>query len=276
MSSGPITRRKFLAMVACAAVVPYAMLNRTEELTVTRQTIAVHTLPTLFSGFTICHLSDLHSREYGAGNRELLRIIDEHKPDLIAMTGDMIDKRRCDESVCLHLCREAARIAPAKFVTGNHEMTNFHQMIQHRLRDTGVDFLDNRNTILQRGGDKVYLAGAGEYNYYGKQSIKFSMNGIPEDACSIVLSHHPEIMEEFSNRKANLILSGHTHGGQIRLPFAGAVIAPDQWVFPRYTDGLYRKGGTAMYVSRGLGNSIIPLRLNCPPEIAFLTLEPAA
>lgn len=273
--SGPLSRRQFLAMAAFAAVVPYGC-TRTEELTVSRHTVRVHQLPPNFSGFTICHLTDLHSREYGPGNRELLKIIEAEEPDLIAMTGDMVDWRKCNLSVCLDLCVRAATIAPTKYVTGNHEMMDQVEMIQDRIIQSGADLLDNRCIQLKRGGDAVCLAGAGERDFYGRHSVRFAMRDVPRNVCSIILSHHPEQMSAFAERGANLILAGHTHGGQVKMPGVGALIAPDQGLLPKYSEGFYHEDATTMFISRGLGNSIIPFRLNCPPEVVFLTLEPAA
>ncbi len=135
--------------------------------------------------------------------------------------------------------------------------------------------MDNRHVTLKRGVESVYLAGAGEWLTYGLHGVKQATQGIPDDGFVVLLAHHPEQVHAYAAAGANVVLAGHTHGGQIRIPFLGSPIIPDQGFFPRYTSGLFHVGRTAMYISRGMG-SHLPLRINCPHELAFLTLQQSA
>jgi len=269
-----LSRRSFLALGLCAAVAPigYSLDN---DLEVTRETVRLKGLPRAFSGFNVCHLTDLHSREFDKGNASLLSLIAESRPDAIAVTGDMVDRLNPDESVFLKLCEGLSRIAPTYFVTGNHEIDGLHGLgIVGDVARRGVNCMDNRSVTLERNGQSIRIAGVGEHKFYGNAGLKAALQGVSEDDFTLLLSHHPEQMDAFTQKKVDLVLAGHTHGGQIRLPFMGAIFAPTQGMFPRYISGLYQEDRTAMYISRGLGSSTFPIRRDCPPEMAFLTLEP--
>lgn len=263
-----------MGLAGCTAIVPFGFVQ-TSDLEITRRTIPLPSLPSAFTGFTICHLSDLHLKEFGQNHKDLLAQIRRHKPNIIAMTGDMVDGGSKDERSFLSLCDQLPDIAPTYFVTGNHEMSGLHPGLAERVEKRGILFMDNRHTSIEHGGKTIYLAGAGESDHYGISGLEEAMRSIPDDGFVILLSHHPEHMADFVSHGANLVLSGHTHGGQVKLPFIGGIAVPDQDLFPPYLEGLYREGHTTMYISRGLGLSMYPVRINCPPELPFLTLQSA-
>jgi hypothetical protein len=134
----------------------------------------------------------------------------------------------------------------------------------------GVTILDSTTITLENG---IYLTGLGDDHLYDGTLAKLS-ESVPDDALHIVLAHEPQYLEEeYTLSSPDLIITGHAHGGQVRLPFIGGIVAPDQGFFPKYTAGEYKSGDTTMYVSRGLGNSVIPLRLFNTPEINLLKIK---
>ena len=226
-------------------------------------------IPEAFDGFTIAHVSDLHNAEMGEKNEDLLTMLRESKPDMIAMTGDLLDSRDTDPKVALDFCAEAVKIAPVYYVTGNHEArfdADFYKSVMQELRDIGVRVMQDEEEILTRDGESISIVGHqwGDTDQIG-QLTDF-------DGYKILLSHHPEAIDDYAAGGYDLVLSGHAHGGQFRLPWIGGVIAPGQGLFPKYTSGLYQVENTQLVVSRGIGNSLFPLRFNNPPEVILVTL----
>lgn len=230
-------------------------------------------LPAGFDGFRIAQVSDLHNTEFGDENERLLKLLKEAEPDIIVITGDMIDSRNTDVEIALEFARQAVRIAPCYYVNGNHESrVPQWQTLRAGLTEAGVTVLTDEKTLLERGGDHVTLIGMQDPDFGGDFSGKLRELAV-EETYTILLSHRPERMELYAECGADLVFSGHAHGGQVRLPFLGGLIAPHQGWFPEYDSGLYQMDGTAMLVSRGLGNSIIPLRFNNRPEIIVAILK---
>ena len=193
-------------------------------------------IPAAFSGFRIAQVSDLHNSEFGKNNTELLKLLSESRPDIIAITGDLIDANHTDVGIALGFAQESVRIAPTYYVTGNHEAASpQYDTLKAGLEEAGV------------------IDGEGGY--------------------TILLSHRPELFETYVNCSIDLVFAGHAHGGQFRLPFIGGLVAPNQGMFPQYDAGLYTDGSTSMVVSRGIGNSIIPFRFNNRPEIVLVELN---
>ena len=194
-----------------------------------------------------------------------------------------MDSRHTDIDIALSFAEEAVRIAPVYYVTGNHE-ANLSQY--DRLRDgleaVGVSVLDDRAVELERNGEKITLIGLSDPDFIMKGDMfgevpamintKLENLTDTDNSYTILLSHRPELFENYVINGIDLILSGHTHGGQFRLPFVGGLIAPNQGLFPKYDAGLYIDGSTHMVVSRGIGNSIIPIRFNNRPEIVLVEL----
>ncbi len=236
-----------------------------------------------FYGYRIAHISDLHNAEIGEDNEKLLTVLKEAEPDLIAVTGDLIDSRNTDVETAVSFAGKAAEIAPCYYVTGNHEAraAEYEEFMQ-RLIALGVVVLDDEKSELTINGDKITLIGLADpsfkadYLFGDEKAITESQlqrlcDG--NDGYSILLSHRPEFFDVYADSAVGLVLSGHAHGGQIRLPFSGGVIAPGQGFFPEYDSGLYTEGEVNMIVSRGIGNSIIPLRVNNRPEIILIELN---
>lgn len=243
-------------------------------------TIENNKIPEEFNNFKIAQISDLHNRKLGD---RLIKIIQNESPDIIVVTGDLVDSSHTDFDTAMELIDSALKIAPVYYVTGNHEawLNNFEDF-EKRLTDSGVHMLDNECQWLTKGNAKINIAGVKDPDFIERTSLDGIQGAIvteslkpllSNDYYNIVLSHRPELFEEYVNMQADLVLTGHAHGGQVRIPFVGGLIAPNQGFFPQYTEGVYSKDSTDMVVSRGLGNSVIPVRVNNTPELVMITLK---
>jgi predicted MPP superfamily phosphohydrolase len=254
------------------------------KLDVTEYTIERNNIPKNFDNFKIVHLSDLHNTEFGKDNEKLLKIIKEQKPDAIFVTGDSIDGFYTNIQIPIKLFNEILKICDIYFVVGNHEsrvnITTTTEFID-TLTDIGVIVLKDSNTYIEKDGEKIQIIGLKdasdyklEYNNNYTEKITETINNLDDkNAFSILLSHHPELFNEYKNTNIDLVFSGHAHGGQFRLPLIGGIVAPEQGLFPKFDAGLFNENSTTMVVSRGLGNSIVPVRVNNSPEIIVVTLK---
>ena len=247
-------------------------------------TVSGNQIPSEFSGFRIAQISDLHNAEFGEGNSHLLNSLSESKPDMIAITGDLVDAQHTNIDVALSFAEKAVQIAPVYYVTGNHEASlSQYSELKTGLEATGVIVLEDNAIQLEHNGGIVTLMGLSDPNFTIKSNIfdevpamiSTKLNDLMENKVgyTILLSHRPELFDTYVSCGVDLVLSGHAHGGQFRLPLIGGLVAPNQGFFPKYDAGLYTDGGTNMVVSRGLGNSIIPLRFNNRPEIVLVELK---
>lgn len=238
-------------------------------------------LPSSFSGYRIAHVSDLHNTEFGEGNTTLLQMLSECQPDIIVITGDLIDAQHTNMEVAIDFAKGATQIAPTYYVTGNHEASSSdYAILKDRLEAVGTVILEDEAIYLERNGETITLLGLAAPDFTIKGGlfgevpamVSTKLKGMyeQESVYSILLSHRPELFETYAACGVDLVLSGHAHGGQFRLPFIGGLIAPDQGLFPRYDAGLFTEGNTNMIVSRGLGNSVIPIRFNNRPEVILV------
>lgn len=242
-------------------------------------------LPASFAGFRIAHVSDLHNAEFGEGNTALLQLIAGGRPDIIVITGDLVDSNRTDINVALAFAEESAKIAPTYYVSGNHEALisrSEYERLKAGLETAGVTVLEDAAVRLERGGDKITLIGLADPKFtlnYGLPGeipamIETKLENLTdkENTYTILLCHRPELFDTYVSSGIDLVLSGHTHGGQWRFPLMGGLIAPDQGFFPKYDAGLFTMNNTYMIISRGLGNSVVPLRFNNRPELVLIEL----
>ena len=251
----------------------------------TYTTVQINGLPESFSGYRIVQVSDLHNNLYGINQSYLLASVAAAKPDIIVITGDLIDRNTADVDNAMAFVERAVEIAPVFYVSGNHEsaILNKYKDLMIRMGQAGATALENDTCTLFSGEDAITLAGIRDPAFdWGRSSadaadtqIKKTLEGTDREQVTILLSHRPELLKTYSENGIDLVLSGHAHGGQVRLPFIGPVYSPSQGLFPKLTSGLYREGETQMYVSRGIGNGIAPFRFNDGPELAVLILEPA-
>lgn len=269
-----------VVLLAVAAVV-WAHFGNT-ALVLTSYTVTSEALPEVFDGFRIAQVSDLHNAEMGKDNERLLSLLEEAEPDIIVITGDMIaSPRNTRVDVALHFAEQAAEIAPCYYVTGNHEQkTEKYKDLKVGLVALGVAVLEDASVKVERGGKAITVLGAQDPSFHTDPTLtdeeimhaklKALMSEV--NGYTILLSHRPELFEIYAKYGVDMVFSGHAHGGQFRLPFVGGVVAPDQGLFPKYDAGLFSKGVTHMVVSRGIGNSIIPVRVNNRPEVVLVEL----
>ena len=240
-------------------------------------------LPGGFEGFRIAQISDLHNTEFGEENRKLLNALKQAEPDIIVLTGDLVDSRNTDISVAVALAQRAVKIAPCYYVTGNHEsrIGELSQLLDG-LVSAGVTVLRNETAALERNGDKLTLLGLDDPAFRSDYMVGDSgpvLTAALEKLAAgdmeytIALSHRPEWFSLYRDFGLDLVFCGHAHGGQFRLPFVGGIVAPNQGFFPRYDAGVFTEKDCSMVVSRGLGPSIIPLRIGNRPELVVVTLH---
>ncbi|MGH9900312.1 MAG: metallophosphoesterase [Pyrinomonadaceae bacterium] len=277
-----LTRRQFLRRLAAAGLVglsatgAYATLVGPFHYELTETDIFIRGLPESFDGFRIAHLTDLHhSRLVSAAQvRRVVRIAVGARPDLAALTGDYITSRRSYIEPCAEILGALAGAAPAGAwaVLGNHDHYTDAELMARALARRGINVLENAHTLLRRGSDTLQLAGVDDWGW-GKADWGRALRGVDRARPSLLLSHEPAVLDMPETRDLSLILSGHTHGGQINLPLVGSPARLfDEF---RYLAGLYERGGTQLYVSRGTGVIGVPVRLGARPEIALLRLRRA-
>ena len=250
-------------------------------LEVTEYSINSPEIPEGFDGFRIVQVSDLHNTEFGENNEKLLQMLRAAEPDIIAITGDLVDSRRTDLKVAIDFLREAVKIAPCYYVTGNHEsrIEEFAEL-EKQMIEIGVILLRNDSCLLEREGDRLQLMGVDDCSFHPESNGNLQVLAMEAEIYrmqsknyTVLLSHRPELAVVYDRYDVDLVLCGHAHGGQFRLPLIGGLYAPDQGFFPKFTAGIYEMTDMTMVVSRGLGNSAFPLRFNNRPEIVVVNLN---
>jgi uncharacterized protein len=243
--------------------------------------IKASSLPESFTHFRIVQLSDIHDSEFGENNIDLVNKVKTLLPDAIFITGDFIDRNRYELEQSLEIVKQLHDIAPIYFVTGNHEIsTNDTVRIKRELSNLGVHVLTDESLLIANDtGEQIAIGGIEDplssnldEHEYVEQVIDKTFKDVPDDMFKILLSHRPELFNVYVDRQIDLVFSGHAHGGQIRMPGVGGIVAPGQGWFPTYTAGVHELNGTSMIVSRGLGNSLVPIRIFNRPEVVVTTL----
>jgi len=281
-------RRPLLWLFVVAAVLALGVLWFQWQcwgIQTTHTEVPVNGLPEGFDGFRIVHLSDIHGHEYGENSTELLANVQEQEPEIIVITGDFID-RESQFAMVPALARGLAAIAPTYYVTGNHEWSvewsgSAHavQTLKGLLTECGVTVLSNQYVVLERNGGQLVLAGVDDPNGYADQKTPEALYGeivteVP-GLTTILLAHRNDSFDRYAAAGYDLVLSGHAHGGIIRLPFTDGLLSPARTFFPTWTSGIYTLGDSTLFVSRGLGNNTTPIsgfRLFNRPELAVLEL----
>ena len=279
-------RKKVLLFFLALAITAFSSWVAWDNgrIVVTYYEVSNSNLPKEFDGYKIAQISDLHNDEFGENNKELIAKLQELKPDMIAITGDLLDSRRTNVDKAYCFVEQAVKIAPCYYVTGNHESRRKEYFeLEKKMLDVGVVILRDEKTSLSRNGASITIAGMEDPCFYLEEdtfeTVPRQIHRIVEGLTTekegflLLLSHRPELFDIYCQYEVDVALTGHVHGGQFRIPGIGGVIAPNQGFFPKYDAGLYEKGGTSMVLSRGLGQSLIPFRVNNPPELVVVTLK---
>lgn len=257
-------------------------------------------IPEEFVGFRIIHLSDMHNCVYGKEADDLIQKVKQNKPDIIVITGDSFDSRRRQYFDSLDIIKKLASVSPVYLVTGNHEelSPDLKEIFLNEISKNGVIILDGETVEIKKDDSTIYLSGISDYTSYAsekgllqkaldkeltceeledmKNAFNEKMDALSSDkpdGFNILLSHRPEMNEIYSSNGFDLVFCGHAHGGQFRIPPIGAIYSPGQGFFPKYSEGPHLFGSTTMLVSRGLGNSSFPIRINNRPQIIVCQLE---
>ncbi len=251
----------------------YATHIEPEWVEVTRVTVPLRGLPPAFVGFTLAQISDLHLGAWMTLDRLLNAIaqVNALAPDVIAVTGDFVS--RLWSGTPGEITRALAALRPREGVAavlGNHDHWTHAPTVRRAILASGAWLLDNHHVALRRGDETLYLAGVDDI-WEAQHDLDAALRGVPPDGAAILLAHEPDYADEVAaTGRVALQLSGHSHGGQVRLPGHGALILP--WLGRKYDMGLYDVSGMALYVNRGLGMENPAVRFNCRPEITLLTL----
>ncbi len=243
-------------------------------------------IPAAFDGFVVVCVADLHEKEFGPNNRRLFAAIRDAKPDAIAISGDLLVDPPLNVEFARRFIADAAKIAPVYYVSGNHEanaptQTEYLPFLT-ALEKAGATVLDGEKIELKRDAVSIVVAGVADPLLELKTDDRLTSERIvaeklrrvfPDERFALLVSHRPELAELYAKFGVDLALTGHAHGGQIRLPFVGGLLAPNQGIFPRYDAGAYRIGESTTIVSRGLGPSVFPTRLFNRPHLVVCELR---
>lgn len=269
-----IPHKKILILILIIIILIPFCLYQNKHLVITTYTYESEKLGADLDGYWIVQISDLHNAEFGKENKKLLKTMRSCSPDIIVITGDLVDSNHTNVERAVAFVKEAVKIAPVYYVTGNHEYwldpSENEQMMQGILAAGAYD-LDDEAVRIEKGDSSFMLIGLDD-QHLSDETLK-NLRQEQKNELSIVLAHEPQYLQNYANAGADLVLTGHAHGGQIRLPFVGGIVAPDQGFLPEYTLGKYNRADTEMIVSRGLGNSIIPVRLFNYPEVMCVELR---
>jgi len=242
-----------------------------DRFSVNDERIWLDALPSAFHGLRVVQISDIHHGLFLPKEwlSEAVRQANRLNPDIIALTGDFVTYSRRNIGPAAELLGRLRARYGVYAVLGNHDFRVDADAITTALRRQRIDVLRNRHVTLWFGGESVYLAGVDDYGYGA--DLRRAMRGVSREAATILLAHNPRVIHLASRHNVSLVLSGHTHGGQVNLPLLGTVYgrSPERL---RYKIGWDRMGATQIYVSRGIGTIVLPCRLRCPAEITHLEL----
>ena len=269
--------RRLLALLALFALAAGFVYWQNFTLQVEPVELFFESLPPQFDGLRVAELSDLHGRSFGKNNVRLLRTLQKARPDMICICGDLFDEKT-DLTMLEPLLTGLTDIAPVYYVTGNHEwqVKNLREILQ-KMRAWGVTVLENEGRVLSRGGAEMVVAGVhdpcGPYDMKTPAALVCELRSAQGNDFILMLSHRNDELAMWSQLGVQLVLSGHCHGGVVRLPFVGGVFGTRRELFPEYDAGVYRQDGTTLFVSRGLGYTNVHFRLFNRPHVPIMILR---
>ena len=288
-----ITQILFVATVILGGVAFYKY--ETDSLEITKYEIENEKIPKEFDNFKIVQISDLHNKSFGKGNKRLLEKIDSQNPDIVVITGDLVEGDNKNFDVALNLIDELLKKYKVYHIIGNHEQKSLikkykelYETYFEKLSEKPIINLNNEKIKIEKDGKSINIYGLIiplEYypyffkNYKNKNMqlkqdfINNKLGEINIDEYNILLAHTPFFFEDYEKYGVDLVLAGHVHGGIIRLPKVGGLLSPNREFFPKYDFGKYIKNNTTMLLSKGLGGSKVLIRFACKPEIVSITLK---
>jgi uncharacterized protein len=275
-----INRRSFLKIggaffVASLASLPlYSFIFERFWIDIHKVQLTFKQLPTNFSGMKIVHFSDLHLGEFFDVDhlKKIVHTINGLRPDLICFTGDLVEDDTALLKDCIPILQQLHAPLGKISILGNHDYRMGKQTeVIDSLKKSGIVFLQNGHTSIGRLGENIFVAGVDDL-FGGGPDIPKAIKDIPSNNFTILLAHEPDLADISVQHPIHLQLSGHSHGGQIRLPFVGALFTPDG--AKKYIDGLinFKNSNLSLYVNRGIGTTALPFRFNCRPELTVITL----
>ncbi len=272
--------RKLLNLALAGLILAVFLYSQNNWLRITRITLYPGGLPAEFAGLKIVQVADLHTKEFGPGQAGLLRAIRAEEPDLVVFTGDIIDSQTTDFRPVMDLM-EGLAAYPRYYVAGNHELGSGRwSELSRELKARQVQILDRTSQRIEWGAASIRIVGIPD-PFVGSDTLQArverylgtALRGINRAEYTILLAHRPEHLASYAAAGADLVFSGHAHGGQVIIPWVGGLIAPGQGLFPQYYAGVYPQDKTTLVVSRGLGNSVVKQRLFNRPDLVVVTLE---
>ncbi|MBP3445950.1 MAG: metallophosphoesterase, partial [Clostridia bacterium] len=233
-----IKKRKLMIILAVVASLLIALVFwivwGNTALQLNTYTVSSDRLPEAFNGYRIAHISDLHNAKIGENNKNLIAMLQDAEPDIIAITGDLIDSRNTDIEIAIQFAEEAVKIAPCYYVTGNHEArVSEYDDLKNGLTELGIIILEDERIYLDQNGETITLIGINDPSFKSDYLFGDSETVVEthlqelmneSDSFTLLLSHRPELFEIYVNNEVDLVLSGHAHGGQFRLPFVGGLV----------------------------------------------------
>lgn len=275
---------KNLMYILIAFILIVFLWAQNNILTITNFEYRSKKVPPEFDNFKILQISDLHNKQFGKGQRKLIEKTKNLNPDVIVITGDLIDKNRTNQqdlNVCLKYLQEAVNLSPVYFVTGNHEGSSYvYKDLKKQMKDLGVHVLDNKKEKIFRSGSWINIAGVSDISFFKDwndiEAFESNLGDLINEGeeLNVLLSHRPSLFKSYVDAHVDLALTGHNHGGQIVIPFIGGIInVNDNKDTKGMISGRYEENDTTMIISRGLGNSLFPLRFLNYPELVLITLK---
>lgn len=284
-----INRRKFIRIAAAAGVGAIAIdstLIEPNHPSIVRQEIALRRWPARLEGFTIALLSDFHYDRVFSEHplHAAIGMVNNLHPDLIVLTGDFVsmpvfsdhereEKAAAHAEPCARLLQQMQARHGLWAVLGNHDVFSDPRIVTSALRGAGIRVLANQSVAIEADGARFWLAGVNDI-VSGTHDLGAALRSVPGDEPTVLLAHEPDYADVVARHPVDLQFSGHSHGGQVRLPLLGPLYLP--YMGRKYVWGLYRVGPLTLYTNPGLGTLGVPVRWNCPPEITLLTLRRAA
>lgn len=262
-------------MIGLIALTGFYYLNNT-WLQLSKYRVVVNQLPQQMNGLKVIQISDLHDAKFGENQVRLIEQVKTQNPNIILITGDLIDRHNYELERSLDAVKGFVKIAPTFYVDGNHEISiNKVDEIHTALKQAGVRVLNNEAVDFVWNNSVISIVGISDplSGYSVEDMLAKALHSVPENRFKLLLSHRSENAADYAKYGVDLVYTGHAHGGQIRIPGIGGMVDHQGQLFPDYLEGVAKTGETQQVISRGLGNSLFPLRVFNRPEIVVTTLQ---